>query len=198
MQFKAFEPGIEVNGQTVFAFIDGFKRFRSLASKHLLGNGIGKATTDGYVEIVPDDWYSQEAWLAAFEAIAKSVGDPVLFTIGLAIPSNAKFPPWVKDIESAIRSIDIAYHMNHRKNGKVLFDPSTGEMTEGIGHYGFERIEEKRLIISECSNPYPCEFDRGIITKMAKEFELNPQVIHDNSKQCRKNGAESCTYIVTW
>ncbi|HOV14530.1 MAG TPA: hypothetical protein PK771_09625, partial [Spirochaetota bacterium] len=99
---------------------------------------------------------------------------------------------------SAIQSIDIAYHLNHRKNGKVLFDTQNGKMFEGIGHYGYEKVDDKNMIICECKNPYPCAFDKGIITAMAQKFESKAKVIHDDSKPCRKNGTDSCTYIVTW
>ena len=198
MQFKSFEEGIEVNGQTVYSIVAGFKNFKSMATKYLLENGIGEKDEDGYIVVNPEEWYLQDAWLKAFESIACEIGDMALFQIGLAIPKNAKFPPWVKDIDSAIKSIDIAYHMNHRKNGKELFDPATGTMREGIGHYGYERIENKNMIISECNNPYPCQFDHGIITAMAREFEIRADVIHDNAKPCRKNRADACTYIISW
>ena len=74
----------------------------------------------------------------------------------------------------------------------------SGKMSEGIGHYGFEKIDGKNMIISECNNPYPCAFDKGIITAMAQKFEVKANIIHDDSKPCRKNGADSCTYIITW
>ena len=116
----------------------------------------------------------------------------------MKIPENAMFPSGVKDIASAIKLIDVAYHLNHRKNGKVLFDINTGKMEEGIGHYGYEKIENRNMIISECMNPYPCAFDFGIIMAMARKFEIKANIAHDDSKPCRKNGADSCTYIITW
>ncbi|MCD6577974.1 hypothetical protein J7L48_00695 [bacterium] len=197
MQFIAFESGIEVNGQTVYSIVDALGSFKKLAHEILLPSGIGNMTKNGY-EIKMDEWYSQTSWLRAFEMIAKEIGEATLKRIGTKIPENAKFPPWVKDIDSAIKSIDIAYHMNHRKNGTIMFDPDTGKMLEGIGHYGYERIENENMIISKCKNPYPDSFDLGIITAMAKRFELKANIYHDDSKECRKNGGESCTYIITW
>jgi hypothetical protein len=126
------------------------------------------------------------------------VGDGILYKIGLAIPANAFFPPWVTDIHSAVRSIDIAYHSNHRKNGKVLFDEESETIYEGIGHYGYEQVQGKNLIQSVSNNPYPCMFDKGIITAMAQKYDLKAIVFHDDSKPCRKNGAETCTYLVSW
>jgi hypothetical protein len=197
MQFRSFEPKIEVNGQTVFSIVDGLGSFKTLSKKHLTSVNIGKIENNELV-IDTNGWYSQESWLEAFQSIAKEIGDNSLFKIGLSIPKNATFPPWVKDITSAIQSIDVAYHINHRKNGKALFDMQSGQMTEGIGHYGFEKLEGKNMILSECKNPYPCAFDKGIITAMAQEFEVKASVVHDDSKPCRKNGADSCTYIITW
>ena len=75
---------------------------------------------------------------------------------------------------------------------------NTGEMTEGIGHYGYEKVENKNKIISKCENPFPCYFDRGLLTAMAQKFENTAEVKHDDSKSCRRKGGESCTYIITW
>jgi hypothetical protein len=198
MQFKPFEKNIEVNGQTVYAIVDGFKDFKSLAFKHLSAASVGDVDKDGSVKIKLNSWYSQEAWLKAFESISQVISSSVIYQIGLAIPKNAKFPPWVKDIESAIQSIDIAYHMNHRKNGKELFDPANGVMSEGIGHYGYQKIDGKNMILSVCNNPYPCDFDIGILTCMSQKYQPKAVVKHDDSKPCRKNGHDSCTYIIAY
>jgi hypothetical protein len=101
-------------------------------------------------------------------------------------------------MHSAIKAIDVAYHINHRKNGKPLFDEDTNTIHEGIGHYGYEQVPGKSLIISRSNNPYPCAFDKGIITSMARQYDVKSFVVHDDSKPCRKNGADSCTYLVSW
>ncbi|MEK7432114.1 MAG: hypothetical protein AABZ74_03190, partial [Cyanobacteriota bacterium] len=153
MQFKSFDTNIEVIGQTVFAIVDGLGHFKSFSKKYLLSVGIG-IEKDGQLELDPNAWYSQDAWLVAFEKISKDIGNSVLFNIGSSIPKNAIFPPFVKDIESAIMSIDIAYHMNHRINGKEMFNPATGAMMEGIGHYKTEKVSEREVKVI-CENPYP-------------------------------------------
>ena len=191
MQFKPFELGIEVNGNTAYAIVAGFGMVKALSKGHLREAGLPD-------ELDIDSWYSQEKWLKAFESIAKLHGDETMFRIGLQIPRNATFPDWIKNIEDAVKSIDTAYHMNHRKNNKVMFNHRIGEMTEGIGHYGYNKIEGQNMIVSVCNNPYPCNFDKGIITAMAQRFQHTSQVIHDDSRPCRKLGADSCTYIITW
>ena len=89
--------------------------------------------------------------------------------------------------------------MNHQINNEVLFNPNTGAMKEGIGHYGFERMGD-RMVRMVCDNPYPCDFDRGIITNTVRVFSDDknrfPRIEHDHS--CRKNGDNACNYIVQW
>jgi len=197
MEYRAFEPGIDVNGQTVFSIVDGFGSFRRVAENFLVDESIGTREANGTYRLALDAWYPQQAWLRAFERIAREVGQAVLYDIGLRIPANAKFPDWVVDVPSAIRSVDIAYHMNHRKNGVVMFDPAKGTMLEGIGHYGFEHLAPKNVVRSVCKNPYPCSFDEGILTAMARRFDLRASVRHEGGP-CRRNGEDECAYTVTF
>jgi hypothetical protein len=198
MQFKAFEPGIEASGFCVAAYVEAFRLFPSVVLGKLTKNGIGKAKGKNDIEVDVNAWYSQEGWLAAFEEIANNIGPRACYQIGRNIPKYAVFPPSIKDIHSSIASVDVAYHLNHRKQGKVMFDPATGKKLTGIGNYGYQPVAGQRKIISVCENPYPCDFDRGILTETGLRFESNTRVAHDDSAPCRKHGADSCTYVVTW
>ena len=192
-QFKAFAKGVEVNGETVLSVVAGMNVFRTRALRILADHGI--------VDPKPGHWYSQQAWLDSFKTIAETVGSLTLTAIGRRIPENAKFPPGIDGIEKALRAIDLAYHMNHRIAGTTLFNSRTHEMTEGVGHYAYHDADEKsaRMV---CDNPYPCEFDFGIIEAMALRFKpsdcLFVKVTHDDSAPCRKKGHDSCTYHVRW
>jgi hypothetical protein len=196
MQFQEFEPDIEVNGQTVYAIVDGFRVFRRLASAVLQQEGMGTMKPDGDLHLDRNAWYSQAAWLRAFARICEEAGNGSLYAIGRQIPENAQFPASVVDTPSALQSINIAYHLNHRKRGQVMFDPDTGVMLDGIGSYGYRR-ESERKIVMDCRNPYPCDFDRGIIMTMALKFQPHATVEHDHAS-CRKQGGDSCSYVVTW
>lgn len=198
MQFRVFEPGIEVFGASLGATIDGFRRYPTVAMKYLLRHGVVSAKNGAQPELDRTAWYPLENWLAAYEGIANEVGFNSLFAIGKTVPENAVFPPHVNDIFSGIASIDVAYHLNHRKKGEVMFDPATGMMLEGIGHYAYEAFPEERRIVCVCENPYPCEFDRGLIAAIANRFEPLARTLHDNDAPCRRKGADSCTYVVTW
>jgi len=197
MQFKPFEPGIEVFGASIDAIVDAFKLFPSIALKRLVNAGIGTMRGKDVV-VNRDSWYPQANWLAVFEGIASEVGPRALVQIGQHVPKHAPFPPSINDIHGAMGSMDAAYHMNHRKAGRVMFDPGTGQMLSGIGNYGYAPVPRERRIISVCENPYPCDFDRGIITALASRFERGSRVTHDDSAPCRKNGADSCKFIIAW
>lgn len=178
-QFVAISPNVEVNGETVFAIVDGMSAFKTLANDILALNGI--------VDPKPGTWFLQQKWLNAFKMISESLGSNMLNMIGIKIPENANFPPEINTIEGALQAIDIAYHMNHR-NGD-------------IGEYKYQSNGPRQAKMI-CRNPYPCAFDRGIISAMAKRFKpadsASVSVIHDDSAPCRIKDGDSCTYIVTW
>jgi hypothetical protein len=198
MQFKAFEAGIEASGVCVGAFVEACKLFPSVVVKKLTRHGVGRLSPKNEIEVDLNGWYSQQGWLTAFEEIANGVGPRVCFQIGRNVPKFATFPPTITDIYSAVASVDVAYHLNHRKGGRVMFDPATGRKLTGIGNYHSQPQAGEKKIICVAENPYPCEFDRGILTEIAAKFERMSRVTHDEQAPCRKTGANSCTYIITW
>jgi hypothetical protein len=195
MDINAIDKSIEVHGSSLGAILEGFKAFRSVALKYMSANGLTSSKT-GTVDT--EKWYSLKDWLKAYYAIEKEVGSNVLFDIGESIPKNAKFPPHIIDIDSVMKSAQVAYCMNHRRAGQVMFNPATGTLLEGIGHYGYNRSGQEKKISMICDNPYPCRFDHGIITAMAKKFEPRASVVHEDKKPCRARGGGECTYTVTW
>ena len=106
-----------------------------------------------------EGWFPLDAWLSVHEAIHKEIGPNALVKLGMSIYENPKFPSWIRDIDTALESIDVAYHRSHRKNGVVMFDPSTNLTSEGIGHYRAKRAAGKRLIEVASDTPYSCEVD---------------------------------------
>ncbi|MBU1166932.1 hypothetical protein KKC60_00795 [Patescibacteria group bacterium] len=187
------EPYIEVNGQTVYAIVDGMGPIKPTGIQILEENGIK--------DLDPKAWYSQQDWLNAFKLISDKIGPHTLFSIGKKIPENARFPAEIDDIEKALASIDVAYHMNHRIDGEPMFNPKDGSMKEGIGHYAYKKIGDSEVEI-KCDNPYPCQFDQGIITAMANrfkpEYSLGVRVEHDSTKGCREKDHKDCHYIIKW
>lgn len=192
VQFNAFEKGIRVSGQAILSVVEGIKDKKWEGYKILDDNNISDPQ--------PGEWYAQQDWLNSFKVIAKKIKKDALYQIGKMIPETAIWPSHVKDIHSALASIDVAYHMNHEKAGKVMFDAKTGKIEDGIGHYTYKKIGPKKAMMI-CNNPYPCNFDLGIIEAVAYKFKKEKdtiKVVHDYSRPCRNKGKDSCTYIVTW
>lgn len=177
--FQASSDRVEVNGETVYAIIDGMGAFKNKAIEILKNNGIEDPK--------PGLWFKQQDWLNAFKTIAENIGNSTLGTIGQKIPENAKFPPEVNEIHMALGIINQAYHMNHR-NGL-------------IGDYKYEKTGEKtgKMI---CTNPYPDEFDKGLITAMGRKFmpqgSYLVRVNIDDSQPTRTKGGDSTTFLINW
>jgi hypothetical protein len=188
----------QVLGQNLQIVIDGFQSFTMIANKLLLEEGLGTNGGNGMVKFEPNGWYPLDRWLHALKRIGNEFGHFLLYQSGMTTPKNAVFPPTVTDIHSALKCIDIAYHMNHAVRGEPMFNPGTGELGDGIGHYTCSHAPGRNLIAMESSTPYPCDFDQGIITAMAQRFQPMARLTHETSRPCRKNGGSSCTYHVTW
>ena len=77
VQFIAFAPGVEVNGQTVLSVVEGMSMVKKLAREILENNGL--------VNVQPERWYSQQGWLDSFKAIASRVGGKEKFQVNIAI-----------------------------------------------------------------------------------------------------------------
>jgi hypothetical protein len=177
-QFVALDPNVEVNGAAILATIGGMEEdVMPLLEQH----GIADPKTD--------QWYPQQAWLDVFKEISEGWGAGGgmfdLVSIGMNIPDNAIWPPDIDTVESALKSIDVAYHMNHRG----------GE----IGHYRAEVIDQSHIRMI-CDNPYPSDFDYGIIYRTTQKF-ISPGTqftVSRAASPCRLQGDEKCIYDITW
>lgn len=192
VQFVAKNDKVEVNKQTVMSVVNAMENGKEKRLSILNRNGIDPEK---------GEWFKQQDWLNAFKEIARSLGDMNLFLIGKAIIDNAKFPP-INNLKEALESIDVAYHMNHRLDAKLMFDPISKKMTDGIGNYTLRSFNsEKKEAIMVCNNPYPSKFDEGIITQVVRRFKptgSRENVKLDVENESRLKGGESCTYIITW
>lgn len=180
---------IQASGASIQAFIDGLGTYKEVGLEILKKHGI--------VDPKPERWYSLQANLNAYRELENTVGNSTLFVIGEKIPKNAVFPPEIDNIEKALASIDIAYHMNHSVDGKIMFDPATGQMTEGIGHYHFEMTGDNQAKIT-CDNPYPTYFDEGIIFAIAQRFNDASFVRLEEGALTRSQGGDKDVYIIQW
>lgn len=180
-QYEPFDQGVEARGETILALEDALSRFseqyRTRAREALAEYGIKDPD--------PDAWYPQQAELSALETIAEDLNPHLLDRLGEQIPDAAEWPNDISGVEDGLGSIDDAYHRNHRGGD--------------IGYYRCVNASESTADV-ECTNPYPCQFDRGLIRAVAKEHSPVESFvfIEERGDECRRHGADTCTYTVHW
>lgn len=174
-EYEAFEEGVEVNGQTVRAFVEGVPAgFEAEAQGILADNGIDDPQ--------PGEWYPQQAWLDALAEIEGEIGEATLDRMGERIPENADWPSSGDLVVAALDLINEAYGLNHR-NGD-------------FGFYYAEQVDAATVHV-HCRNPYPCPFDRGVVRAVAESVSLQEDVIvSEISGHCRREGGKECVYKV--
>lgn len=173
--YEPIDSDVEVNGQTVISVVHAFPEALQERGERILAN-------HGIEDPTEDEWYPQEAWLAAFSELSDSMGESTLRRIGKMIPQSAEWPPGTDTVVDGVESIDAAYHLNHR-NGD-------------IGNYAADRQGEDKIHVT-CDNPYPCAFDTGILKGVVKEFGDGKARVKEIGASCREEGSESCLYEVT-
>lgn len=181
-EYETFDPAAEVHGQTILTVIDDAlarfsEEYRDMAHDALAENGVA--------DPAPDEWYPQQSWLNTFEAIASELEPHILDRLGEQIPDAAEWPTDIADVEDGLAAIDDAYRLNHRGGD--------------IGYYRFHPIDDQTGEV-RCRNPYPCPFDRGLIRAVARR---NAPVesfvfVEERGDECRRDGADTCTYTVSW
>jgi hypothetical protein len=198
MPSYAIPPGLQVFGGAIQFIVDGgFGEASLRASRILVEEGVGKLDEKGLILIDRNSWHPVAGTLRAYERIARELGEIVLYRAGASIPPTAVFPPGIRSAEGALRSINLAYYLHHGVNGEPLLDAAKGVYRGNIGEYRVRKDGERRVLV-ECENPYPCDFDLGLIEAMARRFEPRAAATHVASLPCRKRGAKLCSYSVAW
>lgn len=175
------DPDIEVTGSSLNSLLDAVSDlsniFEDQTHETLAKHGIE--------HVRDDEWYVLRAYLDALADIGENIGPQTLTNVGKAIPDNAEWPPEVDSVSAGLDSIDDAYQMNHRG----------GE----FGCYDHEAVGDREAVMT-CENPYPCEFDRGLITGVVQKFGSEGTLVQveEESDACRSEGGERCVYRVAW
>lgn len=175
-EYISFDPNVEVLGQSMMSVIAGM----SASARPLLAKY-------GLDALEADKWYKLQPILDFYREVSQSKNAKLnLTSTGTKVPEKAKFPPEIDSIQKAFLSLDEAYHINHR-NGD-------------IGHYHTTIVNNRQIdVLAE--TPFPCDLDHGIILGLARRFKPASGILavyHDLHTACRKKGAESCLYHVTW
>ncbi|CAA6827786.1 MAG: Unknown protein [uncultured Aureispira sp.] len=175
---KPFDLNAEFLGVSLFPAIWSFRSF-------VKDNMLKTLEEEGILEPDVDTWYDIKMILNFYKNIVKNYGPHTTFQLGKSIPGNAVFPPNMDTIQKGFELINVGYHMNHRN-----------------GYVGFYKLVshdmEKKEIVMQCYNPYPCDFDRGLFTAMARKFQSGIRVVVDETKPTKKKGGNESWYIISY
>lgn len=187
-RYTPFVPGISAPGKTLDMLLEAVGPFSVLREEML--------ATLGVPQVDVEMWFAQEQVLRTYQKVESLLGGRGLERCGRLIAKRVALPPGIDDAHSVLEKLDATFHLNHRRDGVVMFDPATGAMLEGIGHYHYERVGEREVVM-RCDNPYPCRFDLGILHGFASRFADTATVRHEPGA-CRAQGEAQCVYRATW
>lgn len=166
-----------VSGGNILSMLAAMGPFRKRGEQILQENGIET------VHMSPEAWYPLAAYVASLRAIGEKMGPNTLFQIGRQIPHHVPLPPGLDTFEKVLASFGIAFDMNHRgqQPGSITF-----------------QLKNPRLATITTGTPYPCDFDRGVISGFFQHLlRLRPVVDAVAGTPCKARGGETCTYEVT-
>lgn len=178
MKSSSGTPTVEVSGRSVHAVVEAMKLGQEQSLKLLAEHGI--------TPLERTRWYPIGAVLSLYQTILQKIGPGTLRAVGRKLPENAHFPADIISVETALRSVDTAYRLNHRGSGN-------------IGGYHFMSTGP-RSVRMHCDTPYPCLLDEGLLEALSERFR--PQDawvrIEHAATSCRQRGDAGCTYTISW
>lgn len=184
-EFTSYEPErVEVLGEVIESFVlavpDDLRDF-----------GLSALEYHGVRDADPAAFYKAQPFLNAMRDIAQRMGRNMMTRIGERIALRVQLPPEWNRLDAALDGLDRGYHSKYR-GGKIghwryVHQGAVGGLTRGT---------------MTSTNHYCCAFDRGVLEGFAKRFRpdgiTDVVVRHDDSQPCRRHGADSCTYVITW
>ena len=155
------------------------------------------------IDLNSGKWFDLQKWLNAFKEISITLDDKELFMLGESTIKDSLLPP-LMGVKDGLTSLNVGYHLNHKLNGKKMFNIMKGPkgIKEGIGNVNIINFNSKnRTAIVTSNTPHPSKFEEGVLTQIIRQFnsdDTEPIVKLDLTKESRNNGAESCTYLISW
>ncbi len=178
--FKVKAKDTKVSGHLVEAFLEALPGNARYRAEFLKRHGIEK--------VDENSWYPMEEWLEVFEDVANNLGKATLFILGKAIFKALELPRNIKSLEDALKHLNEYYQKMHQGN--------VGEVK--LVSYD----EDKKQAIVESTTSYPSDLERGVLTELARshmpEDAIDVEVIIDESRSTKEDGAESTFYIIQW
>ncbi|ADO68893.1 hypothetical protein [Stigmatella aurantiaca] len=144
-------------------------------------------TAHGIPTLAQQGWYPLQTLLLCLNDIRSQIGPYTVHALGQHTARHITFLPSIDSFGGALSSLNEAYRMHHRGTGEI-----------GGFQYQPQSVRSARI---RCDNPYPCEFDQGLLEAL---FELFPpqesfrlRVTHA-PEGCRSKADCACVYHLHW
>ena len=164
----------------------------------------GISTKDFDLDLEEDkSWYPLKNLIDLFDHLATHGGPSVLQRVGEEVTKQVPRPESIKNARLALENANKSYHMNHRRDGKELYDYENECIIEGgIGHVRLVIDRENETADYVCGSFYPSDFDLGMAKQILKIFGNNflaaLSVKRDESKPSRLKGGDTCTFNLNY
>lgn len=171
--------GVEVQSGTARALMEALGLLSQETRRILAEHGIPS--------LVQQEWYPIQTLLKCLSDIRSQMGPYTLHSLGRLSAQHIAFLPTVGSFPAALASLDQAYQTRHRGQGNV-------------GGY-HSQPQGGRSARVRCDNPYPCEYDQGLLESLFERFppqEAFRLRFTHASGDCRTQGAPACLYQLHW
>ena len=193
-QFISYNPNIEVAGVYVFSFINAMRRDIEYRQEVLAKHNI--------IAHKDNTWYPLQAFLNAMKEIGDTTGEMNLFIMGLSAIKNTPILDNT-NLKEVLAMTNNRIHALHRLEGKLMYNPTTGEKLEGLGNIILTEFDDNNGIATITSDsPYPSKTEEGVFTGRLQQYKpINSefhQVKEDITKPRKSQGDDSTTFILRW
>lgn len=174
-QFVAFDKNAKASGRGLVVMVKGIRLVKNEAETTEL------LQKYNLYPLLDTEWYLQQDVLDILRELNQTAD---LVALGMSMPEPELFPE-LRTIPDALNMLNIAYQMDHQG--------------ENVGEYRFLHTGH-HIGRMNCHTPYPADFDFGLLYAILKHYQSEDMMYidWDRSRKNRKDGADSCEFILEW
>ena len=165
----------EVSGASIETVLDEVMSvFRAQIRDSLAQKGIS--------EVSANDWYPADTFAAVLDVVERDAGASTVNKLGAAMTESMEWHGSPGSPEEAFAMLSDGLYTCHRGQ---------------VGDYE-TAVEADGQVTVDADTPYPCEFDKGVLKRTAKEFGAEFPNVEEVGDGCRDEGANTCVYRISW
>lgn len=129
----------------------------------------------------PGAWYPLAGCLRVVDSVLIARGSATVERIGEGLVGIVEWPAPLETVPETMETLGAHYERTHRGDAGTVAFERTGATTGRV----------------RCGTPYPCPLERGIVRGLARRIGTGLVTVTEVG-HCRREGADSCTYELSW